>query len=146
MANVVDVAKYILGCQGEMSTMKLEKLCYYAQAWSLAWDGIPLFEEDFEAWANGPVCPALFRWHRKKFMIGAQDLPQMSGELSERERETIREVLDYYGDKEAHWLSELTHKELPWKSARRRADARSGEPCSEVITKSSMQEYYAGLE
>lgn len=32
MANVFDVAKYILEKKGIMSTMKLQKLCYYAQA------------------------------------------------------------------------------------------------------------------
>ena len=32
MATVFDVAKYILKKQGKMSTWKLQKLCYYAQA------------------------------------------------------------------------------------------------------------------
>lgn len=32
MANVFDVAAYILEKEGEMTTMKLQKLCYYAQA------------------------------------------------------------------------------------------------------------------
>ncbi|CUP62134.1 Uncharacterized phage-associated protein [Anaerostipes hadrus] len=44
MANVFDAAKYILERLGEMSTMKLQKLCYYAQAWSLVWDDVPLFD------------------------------------------------------------------------------------------------------
>lgn len=60
MANAFDVAKYILEVKGTMSTMKLQKLCYYAQAWSLVWDDKPLFDEEFEAWANGPVCRELF--------------------------------------------------------------------------------------
>ena len=38
MANVFDTAKYILEQLGSMSTMKLQKLCYYSQAWSLVWD------------------------------------------------------------------------------------------------------------
>lgn len=32
MADVFDVAAYILQRQGRMTTMKLQKLCYYAQA------------------------------------------------------------------------------------------------------------------
>ena len=55
MANVFDTAKYILEKSGKMSTMKLQKLCYYSQAWALVWDDAPLFDEDFQAWANGPV-------------------------------------------------------------------------------------------
>ena len=34
--SVHDVAAYILKKQGEMSAMKLQKLVYYSQAWSLA--------------------------------------------------------------------------------------------------------------
>ena len=60
MANIFSAAKYILEKQGTMSAMKLQKLCYYAQAWSLVWDDNELFPEDFEAWVNGPVCPVLY--------------------------------------------------------------------------------------
>ena len=46
MANVFDIAKYILEYAGPMSTMKLQKLCYYSQAWSLVWDDEELFPEE----------------------------------------------------------------------------------------------------
>lgn len=59
MATVFDVADYILAEQGAMATMKLQKLVYYCQGWHLAWDGEPLFDERIEAWASGPVVPAL---------------------------------------------------------------------------------------
>lgn len=114
----------------------------------MAWDGIPLFDQDFQAWANVPVCPELFRLHRKQFSIDASDLPQLVGSngLSEEETDTIDIVLDFYGDKEAHWLSELTHQERSWKEARQRARVLPGDACTEVITKESMLDYYAGLE
>ena len=35
--------------------MKLQKLLFYAHAWHLAFWKAPLFENDFEAWAWGPV-------------------------------------------------------------------------------------------
>ena len=73
MSNIFDVAKYILEQRGRMSTMKLQKLCYYAQAWSLVWDDEPLFDEDFEAWANDPVCPKLFYANQGTFSITAND-------------------------------------------------------------------------
>ena len=59
MASVQDVAAYILEKQGGMTAMKLEKLVYYSQSWSLVWDEKPLFGEDIQAWANGPVMYAL---------------------------------------------------------------------------------------
>lgn len=68
MIAVVDIAEYILERQGPMTTMKLQKLVYYSQAWHLAWDGEPLFEARIEAWANGPVVPELHALHKGKFM------------------------------------------------------------------------------
>ncbi|MCH7691617.1 MAG: DUF4065 domain-containing protein, partial [candidate division Zixibacteria bacterium] len=53
--SVFDVAKYILSKLGGVSAMKLHKLLYYAQAWSLVWDERPLFQERIEAWVSGPV-------------------------------------------------------------------------------------------
>ena len=37
MTSIFDVAAYVLDKLGVMTTMKLEKLCYYSQAWSLVW-------------------------------------------------------------------------------------------------------------
>ena len=48
MASVLCVANYILRKIGPTTTMKLQKLVYYCQAWSLAWDDKPLFDEDLK--------------------------------------------------------------------------------------------------
>ncbi|MDL2224642.1 DUF4065 domain-containing protein [Eubacteriales bacterium OttesenSCG-928-M02] len=148
MASVLDVASYILHKQGQMTSMKLQKLVYYSQGWSLAWDDVPLFDEDFEAWANGPVCPRLFGFHRGLFVLEPDHFDQFGikydAELDENQRETIDIVLEYYGEKEPYWLSTLSHTETPWKDARK--GFAPGTPSSEVITKESMQLYYGGLE
>ena len=126
MANVFDTAKYILETHGTMSSMKLQKLCYYAQAWSLVWDDAPLFEEDFQAWANGPVCPELF--HKYSY----------DGDLSDEQKDTINKVVEYYGTHDAQWLNRLTHMEEPWKNA-----ILNG--CGSIVTKESMAMYYGGV-
>lgn len=144
MATVFDVAKYILEHTDHITTMKLQKLVYYCQAWSLGWDGVPLFPEDFQAWANGPVCPELFNKHRGLFVVDSsllKDIPDYP--FDSDSVDTMNSVLRYYGDKEPQWLSELTHKEAPWKEAR--VGIPNGASCSEVISKESMQQYYGGL-
>lgn len=144
MATVLDVAKYVLNHTGQITTMKLQKLVYYCQAWSLGWDGVPLFDEDFQAWANGPVCPELFERHRGRFVVDEtllSDVPAHS--FAPNEVETMDSVLEYYGGKEPQWLSELSHKEAPWKEARE--GVPSGAPSSRIVTKDSMQQYYGGL-
>ena len=65
--------------------------------------------------------------------------------LSEDNVLTIDAVLDFYGDKTAQWLSELTHQEEPWHRARERAGLRLGERGSEEITHEAMANYYSSL-
>jgi len=144
MARIFDVAKYILEKQGPLSTWKLQKLCYYSQAWSLAWTEKPLFPEDFEAWSNGPVCRELFNLHRGKFVVGIDDFARGdSSVLSSDQKDTVSQVLAHYGDWEPFALREQTHAEAPWKNAR--GDLAEGEPSQNVITKDSMGEYYGTL-
>ena len=143
MANVFDTAKYILERCGSMSTMKLQKLCYYAQSWSLVWDDSPLFEENFQAWATGPVCPNLFLKTGQTFSVSASDETGGDGDLSVNQKDTIDKVLEYYGGHDAQWLSQLTQMEDPWKKARK--GVPSGAGCNNVITKESMAVYYGGL-
>ena len=139
----IDVATYILERRGEMSAMKLQKLVYYSQAWSLVWDERPLFDDRIEAWANGPVCPVLYNRHRGQFLVQAKHIGGDPSNLDETALETIDVVLDYYGDKPAQWLSDLTHSETPWADAREGLEpgARSGRP----ITHAAMAEYYGSL-
>ncbi len=145
MSSVIDVAKYILHNKGPMTTMKLQKLAYYCQSWSLAWDDEPLFDEEFQAWANGPVCPELYSRHKGMFRVDEslfKDVPNYT--FSEKQTETMDSVLEYYGDKEPHWLSALTHQELPWKMARK--GVSDGEPSENIIDKEWMRQYYGGLQ
>lgn len=143
MATIFDVATYILEKMGPLSAMKLQKLCYYAQAWSLVWDGKELFPEEFEAWKNGPVCRSLYIRTRGKFLITKTDENGNSAYLTQEEKDTVDSVLAYYGDKDAQWLSRLTHMEDPWKNAQ--AGYKDGDYCEEIISKASMAEYYESL-
>lgn len=146
MANIFNVARYILEHKGDMSAWKLQKLCYYSQAWSLAWTEKPIFDEDFEAWANGPVCPELFRVHKGEFIVSLKDIPPELEDnllLSEDQTETIERVLEHYGDCEPYKLREQTHSEAPWKNAR--GELPDGVPGDAVISKDSLGEYYGSL-
>lgn len=139
MASVFDVAAYILRERGPMTAMKLQKLVYYSQAWSLVWDERALFDDRIQAWANGPVVPRLYQHHRRQFMLDGLGLGDPEA-LDDVGRETIDIVLDFYGKKSPQWLSDLTHMEPPWKEAY--GDTPPGERCESEITLVSMAEYY----
>lgn len=144
MASVLDVAVYILQRQGHMSAMKLQKLVYYCQAWHLVWEGRPLFEEHIEAWANGPVVRDLYREHRRKFEVSPKTFPDGRPErLTGDEKETIDAVLDSYGSLKPFELSDMTHREPPWRDARNGLPA--GAACANVIRHAAMAEYYESL-
>ena len=149
MANVRDIAKCFLYLDdtnegGGISNLKLQKLVYYSQVWSLVWDDKPLFQSRIEAWANGPVSPELYGEHRGTYSVSASQFSKLArGVLSNTQKETIDAVLEAYGDKSAQWLSDQTHVELPWQHARvgLSDSARSSSP----ITHEAMAEYYGSL-
>ena len=141
MVSVHDVAAFILQECGEMTAMKLQKLVYYSQAWSLVWDDEPLFPEQIEAWANGPVVPALYEQHRGRFRVS-----NWSGNpdaLKKKQRATVEAVLAFYADRPSQVLSNLTHSEAPWLNARE--GLAIGERGNNVISHAAMAEYYSSL-
>jgi uncharacterized phage-associated protein len=141
MPRSTDVAEYILRRLGPTPALKLQKLVYYCQAWSLVWDDRPMIDDEFQAWANGPVAPELYDRHRGQYLVST-----VNGEpatLDETARETIESVLSFYGDKQSQWLSELTHSEDPWREAR--GDVPPGARSNAVISHAAMAEYYSGL-
>jgi uncharacterized phage-associated protein len=145
VAGVRDVAAYILDKRGSMTAMKLQKLCYYSHAWSLVWDERPLFDNRIEAWANGPVVVDLYRMHRGRLNLSSGDIAGDPGALTQDEVETVDAVLEFYGGLSAHQLSELTHRERPWRQAREDAGLSEFDRGNVVITDAAIYEYYDGL-
>jgi uncharacterized phage-associated protein len=138
MPNIFDVANYILNIfDGNLSKMKLQKLCYYAQAWHLAFNGKPLFDEDFLRWDNGPVCYRLWKKFENFSCIDYKKV--LNGALTEGDMEpcnygAIDYALETYGEMDGNELSRQTHSEDPWK--------KTGE--NEIIRKDSIMNYYFG--
>lgn len=121
--------------------LKLQKLMYYAQAWSLVFYGTPIFQEEFEAWVHGPVVPVLFRrfreykWKPISENVSPKDVPIV--------RTHIDKILVGYGRFSANELERLSHSESPWKDAR--GALPPDEPSRTIITKTSMRRFYTRL-
>jgi uncharacterized phage-associated protein len=116
MIDVRIVAQYFL-YKASMSHKKLEKLCYYAQAWYLANHDKPLMPNRFEAWVHGPVSPDLYSQYADWGWI---DIPkrEKSPEICDSKKSFLDQVFDVYGGYTADDLEAMTHKEEPWKKAR----------------------------
>lgn len=124
--------------------LKLQKLVYYAQAWSLALFDRPLFDEDMEAWAHGPVARSVWNILRERRWeaLGSDEI-ESNAEFDEDTEGFLQEILDAYGSKNAKTLEAMTHKETPW------IEARDGLPlevvCNNPIRKDTMAAYYKRL-
>lgn len=139
--SVVDVATYILERTDTITTMKLQKLAFYAQVQHLVTTGAPLFPEDFQAWRGGPVVPELYALHRGKFLIRPGELSSGdSSALTDAERGLIDGVCSALGGMTGAALSERTHRENPWLNAREGLTPSA--PSDAVITQEAMRRYY----
>lgn len=140
MISVFDVAKWFLS-HSSMTHKKLQKLCYYAQAWFCAlYDGEPLFKENFEAWVHGPVCRELYP---KYADYGWSEIPEETKNDDLFDEETLNllnAVWNLYGQYSGDQLEELTHKEMPWQNQRN--GLKEYEPSNNVISIADMRNYY----
>jgi len=140
MATVYDVANAFLlidndndECDG-ISNLKLQKLVYYAQGFYLALFGEALFDNEIEAWAHGPVTPALY--HEYKGFNNNNIEVDVRGDdldLTQQEFDLIDEVYSVFGQFSAWKLRNLTHEETPWIDHEERA---------EIIPKIELEGYF----
>lgn len=122
MPSVLDIARYFLqlgaqtsGEAASVSSMKLQKLVYYAQGHHLSMFGTPLFLEPIEAWKYGPVVSEVYRGFKS---YGSGPIPGAEGLVSVNIADETRLLLDDvfadYAALTALQLSRKTHGELPW--------------------------------
>ena len=142
MENIETVAHWFLSHE-PMTHKKLQKLCYYAQAWHCAlYRGERLFEDEIQAWIHGPVIPSLYRTYAD---YGWEYIPQVrdSFDICDNTLAILEAVYNTYGGYSGDQLERLTHSEEPWQKARKGYDIL--QPCTNAITIESMREYYGKI-
>lgn len=118
----VDVANMIISRyadRDELTNLKLNKLVYFAQAVSLRTHGTPLFDDEIQAWAYGPVEPLVYRTFSH---YGRNVIRRPSGEYetSPEASEIVRTVMASFGRLTAFDLVRLSHRAgSAWKSVYR---------------------------
>jgi len=102
-----------------ITSMKLQKLLYYAQLWAIHDLNRPIFSENVEAWKDGPVVPEVFQRFKGQYSVSLNTpvLAQAS-ELSCEDREIVLAVWEQYKSLSGDDLSKMTHDEVAWKNAR----------------------------
>jgi uncharacterized phage-associated protein len=113
------IASYFLSLpsveENDISNLKLQKLCYYAQGFLTAMRGEQLVSEDVRAWDHGPVVPEIYHKYKGH---GSQPIPVVTDfdveQIREPDRKALDDIYDYYGQFSAWRLRNMTHEEKPW--------------------------------
>ncbi len=91
--------------------IKVQQLLYYAQAWSLATYGTPVFEQEFQFSDSGPTIP------QSREILN--NLRSISISLLPEEKWVLDLVVDNYGPFASEELEQLIRHEIPWQNAQR---------------------------
>ena len=150
MANVLECAKYLIleGTKRNfppITHLKLQKLLYYAQVYSLLRFQKPLFNNDLQAWIHGPVCPEVYDvYHAFKknddLAVTVKYLNLGDIKLSSLDKMVLDRIINSYGKLSGDQLEFLTHREQPWRLAR--GNLKPWEFGDTVITKESILSNY----
>ena len=123
MLSAQDVARYFLTLVSEdegdfLTNLKLQKLLYYAQGFSMALLGSPLFSEKIEAWTYGPAVPDVYDAYKQ---YGKRPLPLPQNfdfsNYNSEVKSLLNEVYEVYGIYTNPALKNLTQNEPPWKNS-----------------------------
>lgn len=119
----LDIANFFvqLACDlqdGSMDNLKVNKMVYYAQAWSIAKNKRLLFDEDIQAWDYGPVIPSVYHAYKScgKNSIAEPQEHFDESRLSAEDLELLIDVYQTYGKYTGRALIDMTHSpDEPWK-------------------------------
>ncbi len=142
MYSALDVAKYAVAYSNQqgyrMSNLKLQKILYFIQAQYLVGEGTACFDDEIEAWDFGPVVPTVYQYYRGYGSVSIIE----SGESSRNQcrilpydQNIINQIVEYFRDRTAVDLVNLTHTQEPWIKSYRRY-------CNNIISKMSIYNYF----
>lgn len=124
MASIIDVAKFVLDesvrkSRPEVSTMKLQKICYFVQGWHLVINGYPMFAEDFHAWKYGPASPVLYDFSEDKVSLttDSAEFANVTSELSEYQKDFIGKVFAACDPYTGLQLADMSSTHEAWQKA-----------------------------
>lgn len=143
--SIFTIANWFLSKEA-MTNKKLQKLAYYAEAWSQTLLKRSIIKDsEFEAWAHGSVSSKLYDKYKENKWIDIEKFEEKVDIADEKDLELLESVWYTYGDMTANALEAQTHSESPWKCARARADVKEGERSEEVIGPEDMKKYYLSV-
>lgn len=125
-----------------VTNKRLQKLLYYIQAWHLAINKEPIFEDKIEAWIHGPAIRSIYEEY-KSYVANPIDRvsnENIATELGGGVTSFVDRIVGAYSKYDTATLEYMTHAEDPWQKARKGLELN--ESSNNEITQESMREYY----
>jgi len=110
----------LAGEEGDPLThFRLQKLLYYAQAWSVVLRETELFQEEIRAWKNGPVVEEVFRSlpDGRCAACVPENAFANAPDLDPEDAAFVKSFWEAYSGYSASRLYRMTHSEMPWQKA-----------------------------
>lgn len=150
VANKIEiVTRYILNKNEEITPLSLQKQLYFVQGLYLALYKEILFDVNCEAWLHGPAYPEVYHKYKKYGYNPIEDDEHyiydknVDEKLNDEEKAVVEIVTKTFGMYSGKILEEITHKEDPWKKARR--GVKTIDYSNEVISIASIGEYFTKI-
>ncbi|MBI9094729.1 MAG: DUF4065 domain-containing protein [Sphaerochaeta sp.] len=152
MANIVTVAKYLLTLaeisNTKVNPLKLQKLLYYCEGWTLAITDKELFpKENFQAWLHGPVNVTVYHEFNSAYgMFDPIDAPKatpLGSSVTVEQRAIVERVFEVYNQYSASQLEMMTHAEKPWIETR--GTLTSNMHSDKIIDKDTMRTEFSQI-
>lgn len=141
--SIQTISKWFLSKES-MTHKKLQKLCYYLQAWGIALLDYKIIEDtDFEAWVHGSVSPELYLEYKNYGWRNIEKIHEKINIEDEKVYELLESVWLTYGDKHGKELEALTCSELPWINAR--LGCSEDEISNNKISYEDMKKFYLSI-
>ncbi len=142
--NAEEIANWFLAWaeveEEKVTKISIQKLLYFSQSHYLSDFRVPLFDEEIQAWDNGPVVKNVWEKYKSEengkpiFLKDDFDFSHFSDE----ENDFLIEIWNTYGTLAENHLINKTHKEITWKWNYNVNESHH----QNVISKNFMMNYY----
>lgn len=127
MCNIFDIANFFINVtisdkqnNSFITNLKLNKLLYFVQGYSLVMTGKPLLNNRIEAWQDGPIIKDIYEKYKvyENKPITSVDKNYSESVFSSEELEVLLKVARKYGKLSANCLTTIVCKKgTPWNKA-----------------------------
>ena len=141
--SINELAKYIIN-KHDITPKTLQKILYFIQGFTMAFNKTLFFNDIPQAWVHGPVYPEVYNNYSdfKYNIIDTMDISheEINLNISDKEKNLMDCILRFFTKYSGDVLEKITHIESPWLEAR--VGLAKNEPSKNPITLESISEYF----